>query len=192
MTPPAGPKPNPSDQVAPSRAASMPSSWLITRRLAVDLLLYTAQRSGDVRVMGRQNVRDGRIKVRQEKTREFVDMPIHRELQKSLDAAPLGQLTFIVTQAGEPFTAKGFGNWISAAAKEAGLPPGAAAHGLRKAAARRLAEAGASAHEIMAVTGYRTLKEVERYTRTAAMKGLATSAMAGQNQNKRCLTLTTS
>lgn len=147
-------------------------------RLAVDLLLYTAQRSGDVRVMGRQNIRDGRIRVRQEKTREFVDLPIHRELQKSLDAAPLGQLTFIVTQAGEPFTAKGFGNWISAAAKEAGLPAGAAAHGLRKAAARRLAEAGASAHEIMAVTGHRTLKEVERYTRTAAMKGLATSAMA--------------
>lgn len=58
------------------------------------------------------------------------------------------------------------------------MPAGAAAHGLRKAAARRLAEAGASAHEIMAVTGHRTLKEVERYTRTAAMKGLATSAMA--------------
>lgn len=147
-------------------------------RLAVDLLLYTAQRSGDVRVMGRQNVKDGYVRVRQEKTRELVEVPIHPELQRSLDAAPLGQMTFVVTQAGEPFTPKGFGNWISAAARAAGLPAGAAAHGLRKAAARRLAEAGATAHEIMAVTGHRTLKEVERYTRAAAMKGLAASAMA--------------
>ncbi|WP_299176966.1 hypothetical protein [uncultured Brevundimonas sp.] len=30
-------------------------------RLAMDLLLYTAQRSGDVRQMGRQHVREGRI-----------------------------------------------------------------------------------------------------------------------------------
>lgn len=147
-------------------------------RLAVDLLLYTAQRSGDVRAMGRQNVKDGFVRVRQEKTRELVEVPIHPELQRSLDAAPLGQLTFVVTQAGQPFTPKGFGNWISAAAKAAGLPEAAAAHGLRKAAARRLAEAGATAHEIMAVTGHRTLKEVERYTREAARKGLATSAMA--------------
>lgn len=57
---------------------------------------------------------------------------IHPELQQSLDAAPLGQLTFVVTQAGEPFTSKGFGNWISAAAKAAGLPAGAAVHGLRR------------------------------------------------------------
>ncbi|KQY66800.1 hypothetical protein ASD25_14795 [Brevundimonas sp. Root1423] len=147
-------------------------------RLAVDLLLYTAQRSGDVRVMGRQNVKGGVIRVRQEKTREQIEIPVHPALQRSLDAATLGQLTFVVTGGGEPFTAKGFGNWISAAAKTAGLPAGASAHGLRKAAARRLAEAGCTAHEIMAVTGHRTLKEVERYTQAAARKGLAESAMA--------------
>ncbi|HYG26402.1 MAG TPA: hypothetical protein VD906_05810, partial [Caulobacteraceae bacterium] len=33
-------------------------------RLAFDLLLYTAQRSGDVRCMGRQHIRDGLIIVR--------------------------------------------------------------------------------------------------------------------------------
>jgi integrase len=37
-------------------------------------------------------------------------------------------------------------------------------HGLRKAAARRLAEA----KQIQAITGHKTLAEVERYTRKAA------------------------
>jgi integrase len=52
------------------------------------------------------------------------------------------------------------------------------AHGLRKAAARRLAEAGCTAHQIQSVTGHKTLKEVERYTRAASQKSLAQSAMA--------------
>ena len=50
-------------------------------------------------------------------------------------------------------------------------------HGLRKACARRLAEAGASAHEIMAVTGHKTLAEVQRYTESATREGLADTAM---------------
>jgi integrase len=37
-------------------------------------------------------------------------------------------------------------------------------HGLRKAAARPLAEAGCTTHEIAAITGHKTLSEVERYT----------------------------
>jgi integrase len=60
---------------------------------------------------------------------------------------------------------------------EAGLPE-CSAHGLRKACARRLAEAGATAHEIMAVTGHKTLAEVQRYTETAMREGLADSAHA--------------
>jgi integrase/recombinase XerD len=52
------------------------------------------------------------------------------------------------------------------------------AHGLRKAAATRLAESGATPHEIMAITGHRTLDEVERYTRAVRQKQLADSAVA--------------
>jgi integrase len=51
------------------------------------------------------------------------------------------------------------------------------AHGLRKAAARRLAEAGCTAHEIAAITGHASLKEVERYTRAVDQQKLATAAM---------------
>jgi integrase len=55
---------------------------------------------------------------------------------------------------------------------------GCSAHGLRKAAARRLAEAGCSTHEIAAITGHASLKEVARYTEAADRKRLAKSAMA--------------
>ena len=50
-------------------------------------------------------------------------------------------------------------------------------HGLRKAAARRLAEAGCSTHQIRAITGHATLKEVERYTKAADQKRLAEQAI---------------
>jgi integrase len=49
---------------------------------------------------------------------------------------------------------------------------------LRKAAARRLAEIGCSAHEIAAITGHASLAEVQRYTKAADRKRLAQSAMA--------------
>jgi integrase len=51
-------------------------------------------------------------------------------------------------------------------------------HGLRKATAAALAEAGASTHEIAAVTGHTSLEEIERYTRAARKKKLADAAMA--------------
>ena len=74
---------------------------------------------------------------------------------------------------------------MSDAIRKAGLPPYCKAHGLRKAAARRLAEAGCSAHEIMAVMGHKTLSEVERYTRAAEQERLNAAAMAKQLENKK-------
>jgi integrase len=86
-------------------------------------------------------------------------------------------MTFLTTKHGKPFTAAGFGNWFSECVKEAGLPKNCAAHGLRKAAARRLAEAGCSPSQIAAITGHRTLKEVARYTAAASQVALADDAM---------------
>ena len=77
-------------------------------RLAFDLLLYSAQRSGDVRQMGRQQVRNGAILVRQEKTKAFLELPIHPRLEASVDTVPVGQMLFLTTQAGVGFTAGGF------------------------------------------------------------------------------------
>lgn len=145
-------------------------------RLALDLLLYTAQRSGDVRVMTLPQVQGGRVLVRQEKTGQMVDIPLHSRLEASLALRQGGHVVLLTNRSGKPFTEKGFGNWIKKAAVKAGLPH-CSAHGLRKAAARRLAEAGCTVHEIMSITGHQSLKEVERYTREAARRGLADTAI---------------
>ena len=69
------------------------------------------------------------------------------------------------------------------AIRAAGLPPECVPHGLRKAAARRLAEAGCSSKEIAAITGHKTLAEVERYTREADQERLSKSAIQKQVKN---------
>jgi integrase len=60
-----------------------------------------------------------------------------------------------------------FSKWFKKECRTAGLPKGASVHGLRKAAARRLAEAGCSASVIAAITGHRSLREVASYTAAA-------------------------
>jgi len=82
-----------------------------------------------------------------------------------------------MTEHGKPYTAAGFGVWFHRQCVAAGLSE-CSAHGLRKAAARRLAEAGCSTHEIAAITGHAALKEVARYTEAVDRKRLAASAMA--------------
>jgi integrase len=145
-------------------------------RLAFALLLYTGQRRGDVVRMGRQHVRDGVLTVRQEKTSAELAIPVHPALASIIADMPRDHLTFLTTQFGQPFTSPGFGNWFRERCNEAELPR-CSAHGLRKAAARRLAEAGCTEHEIASITGHRSLKEIVRYTRAADQKKLATSAM---------------
>jgi integrase len=146
-------------------------------RLALELLLNTAQRRSDVVRMGRQHIRDGILSIRQQKTGMLVEIPVLPELQEALDAIPAEHLTFLTTEHGQPFTAAGFGNWFRERCNEAGIPKGYAAHGLRKAAATRLADAGCTDHQIMAWGGWETLKEVQRYTKAANRKRLAQSVL---------------
>jgi integrase len=145
-------------------------------RLAFALLLFTAQRRGDVVRMGRQHLRNGAISVRQQKTGASLEIPIHQELQKTFDATPGEHLTFLVTEFGKPFTSAGFGNWFRERCDEAGLKH-CSAHGLRKAACRRLAEAGCTAHQIAAISGHASLREVERYTKAVDQARLAKDAI---------------
>ncbi|HUS98479.1 MAG TPA: tyrosine-type recombinase/integrase, partial [Hyphomicrobiaceae bacterium] len=144
-------------------------------RLAFSLLLFTGQRRGDVVVMGRQHVSGDRISVCQRKTTVRLSLPIHPTLQAVLFSAPSDNLTFLTTEFGKPFSPAGFGNWFRERCNEPGLNH-CSAHGLRKAASRRLAEAGATNQQITAVTGYRTDKEVSRYTAAADQGRLADQA----------------
>ena len=147
-------------------------------RLALALGLYTGQRRGDVIRMGRQHVRDGVLHVRQEKTSAVLAIPIHSELAAVLAAVPPTQLTFIQTLKGTPFTGHAFSDWFGKACDKAGLGSQCTFHGLRKAACRRLAEAGCSANEIASISGHTTLKEVARYTKAVDQARMARNAMA--------------
>lgn len=147
-------------------------------RLALALLLYTGQRRGDVIRMGPQHVQDGHIEVAQSKTGTRLAIPMHPDLQAAIAAHECGQSAFLVTQAGKPFSSgTAFYNWFRDCAAKAGIRAGLAPHGLRKAAARRLAEAGCTPHQIASITGHQTLAEVERYTKEANQKQLATAAI---------------
>jgi len=147
-------------------------------RLAFALLLYTAQRPGDVRQMGRQHIRDGVVKVKQQKTGTPLDIPVHAELKAVVDATVSEHLTFLVTPAGKPYTGENFSGWFRKQCDAAGMPKACSAHGLRKAACRRLAEAGCSASEIASISGHATLHEVARYTKKADQARMARNAMA--------------
>lgn len=146
-------------------------------RLALALLLYTGQRRGDVVRMGRQHIRNGVLTIQQAKTGEEVTIPVHENLKAAIEALPKDQLTFLLTAKGKPFTPAGFTNWFHECVVAAGLPAGLSPHGLRKAVCRRLAEAGCSPHEIMSVSGHKTLSEVTRYTVAANRARLAVDAM---------------
>jgi integrase len=146
-------------------------------RLALALLLYTGQRRSDIVAMGLQHVRGDLISVRQRKTGTPLLIPMHPALQAAIEATPSGHLTFLATAFGRARTANGFGTWFRECCNAAGLANGTSAHGLRKAACRRLAEAGCSANEIKAISGHASLREVERYTKAADQERMARAAM---------------
>jgi integrase len=159
--------------------AAFRQRWRIgtKQRLAMELALHTAQRRSDLVRIGKQHVRKGRIYITQQKTGTKLAIPIHHELQAVLGDAPSEHLTFLITAYGQPFTPAGFGGWFREACDAARLPKGCSVHGLRKAACRRLAEAGCSANLIAAISGHRTLKEVARYTRAVDQELLADAAV---------------
>lgn len=146
-------------------------------RLAFALLLYGAQRSGDVRLMPRETIANGRIALEQSKTANAVDVPVVAPLREALDAGPLGKVTLLEAKRGAPFTPKGFYNLMKRACKKAGLDH-CSPHGLRKSAARRCYLAGCSDAEGMEITGHKTLKEYQRYAGIGARPEVADAAMS--------------
>jgi len=139
--------------------------------------------------IGPQHVRDGFLFVRQQKTKmarqdRELRIPVHPELRRVIDATPTGQLAFLVTQYGVPFTAKCFSIRFSEWCKQADLPDGCAAHGLRKTACVRLVQAGCSISEVMAISGHRNVAQVKTYIEKVDQQRLAETAMARPEGNK--------
>lgn len=148
------------------------------QRVWLDMLLYTGPRRGDVSRLGRQHTKtvpgEGRvITFKTEKGGEMIEVsiPILPVLEKTLAAGPCGDLTFIIGVRGRAFTKESFGNAFSAAAREAGVKK--SAHGARKIAATTAADNGATAHQLMALFGWKTMQMAEFYTKEANRRRLA-------------------
>lgn len=138
-------------------------------RLALDLLIYTGMRRGDVVHIGPQHVIDGAIEFKTSKTATTVHLPVMEPLRRSIEATATGETTFLLSGHNKPFASPAaFGNWFRDRCEEAGVP--GRAHGLRKAAASLAAERGATEVELMAIFGWTSNKVATVYTRAASRK----------------------
>ena len=72
------------------------------------------------------------------------------------------------------FTKESFGNAFSEAARKAGVKK--SAHGVRKIAATRCADNGATEHQLMAIFGWKSPAMAQLYTRAANRRKLAREA----------------
>lgn len=166
-------------------------------RLALYACLFTAQRRSDIVKMGDQHVRDGEVSVVQQKTGKRLWIPLHPLLAAELQLRPKGQLMWFVNEKnGNPIPSESFGNFVRAAAKavnfdkegnplEKPLIEGTRGpHGLRKAACRRLIEAGCDAQLARAISGHAGEKELQVYIQDVDQQRLARVAIAKLDQNK--------
>ena len=146
---------------------------------AVELALHTGQRRGDVLTMRWNDISEGLIRVVQEKpeTKREMWIPIHPKLAAILETLPRRAVTILTTKSGRVWTKGHFNVKFHAAKKAIGLGE-YVFHGLRKNAARNLAEAGCSTEQIKAITGHETDAMVSHYVKGANQKRLATAAIA--------------
>ncbi|MDE0052513.1 MAG: tyrosine-type recombinase/integrase [Rhodospirillales bacterium] len=147
-------------------------------RLALEIFLNTGAARQDAAALTRRNIRGGRLFYRRGKTGQEVDLPILPELARELAQLPADQV-MLLAHGRQPksYSAHHLGTWFRERCKEAGLAD-CSAHGLRKAGARRLAEAGATEWEVMAFLAHRTAQEASRYTAAANRAKLTSSGMA--------------
>jgi integrase len=147
-------------------------------RRVVVLALHTGQRRGDLCAMTWAAYDGATIRLRQAKTGTALVLPVHPDLRRELDAwkAERTGIHILHSPRTGAWTAPHLSREMKRALGEIGLPARLNVHGLRKAAARRLAEAGATTHEIAAVTGHRSLQMVQHYTSSADQERLAGAA----------------
>jgi integrase len=160
------------DEVAQYQAHHVPGT---KARLALELLLQTGHARADIVRMGPQHVRNGKLSMRRQKTNVQFDIPLLPDLIEEMKLHAVNDLAFLVSERGKPFGAASFGNKFRSWCNEAALPH-CSAHGLRKAAAVRHALNGATAPELMAWFGWKTIGEAQRYIEQANRVRLSESA----------------
>ena len=146
------------------------------QRVLFDIFQYTGLRRGDAAVVGRQHVRDGIVSIRTEKTGQMVTIPILPELQETLSAGPLGELSWFARLDGKPMVKESAGSFFAEACKMAGIY-GKSGHGMRKAAATQAAENEATTAQMNSIFGWEGEQMASLYTKSANRKKLAAGAI---------------
>lgn len=156
--------------------AAYEKRWPIgtTQRVWLDVLLYTGLRRGDAVKIGPEHVRDGLATIKTEKTGIIVTLPILPVMAETLKAGPCGENTFICGVGGKSLTKESFGNLFRKACQAAGVP--GSAHGVRKIAATRAANAGATVAQLEAIFGWQGGVMASLYTRSADRRRLSIEA----------------
>jgi integrase len=143
-------------------------------RVAYAVFLFAGLRRGDAASLCRQHIRKGVITLKTEKTGTLLTVPVHPELVRAINACPPKGLYIIESAFGRGYAKEALGNRMHDLARAAGVRK--SAHGLRKAAASRVAEAGASEAQLMALFGWTDPAMARLYTRAANAKKLALQA----------------
>jgi integrase len=154
------------------------------QRTAYELMVGVGTARVDVHRMTWTQVDSAGARYTRNKSGVPVDIGLGNNLRAALDATPRSHVTIINTEFGRPFTVDGFSGFMRDAMRAAGLPLDCKPHGLRKTLGRRLADAGVSAHDIMAALGHKTLAEAERYTREADRRRGGQRAVTQLNDHK--------
>ena len=165
-------------------------------RLALDLMAFAGLRRSDTCTVQVQHIREDahgqwwlvkpqhKNRKRQGKT---IEIPILPELRRSIEATPRTALALLETQAGAPFSIKGFGERFKSWCRTAGLPH-CSSHGVRKAAAVLAAERGATDSQLQAIFGWEDTKEIRTYTAKMNRAKVAAGAISllgsGEKENE--------
>ncbi|WP_413154685.1 tyrosine-type recombinase/integrase [Bartonella sp. cb54] len=152
-------------------------------RVWIDVLLYTGLRRGDAVRIGWKDVKDNIIHLKTEKSKFQTDvfLPILPELTEILKTNPIGDETFICGKEGKKLTKESFGNLFREACNAAGIKK--SAHGLRKLAATRAANSGATLSQLKALFGWTNDSMASLYTKSADRKKLSLEAIKKLQKN---------
>jgi integrase len=163
--------------------------WPLGTRQYLALMVHvcTGLRRGDAVRLGRQHFKKGVISIKSaEKNGVELTIPLHPKLAEAINACPPSGLHILETSYGKPWVKESYGNdfhdWTKAAGVvQEGTGRSKNSHGIRKLAATRIAEAGASEAELMALFGWTDPGMARHYTKAANAKKLALqAAMKGE------------
>jgi len=146
-------------------------------RVMFGVFCYTGLRRGDAARLGKQHIRNGVIAIDTEKTGTRVTIPVLPELAEIIAAGPTGELSIIASKKGQPLRKEVVGTLFKEACKAAGIH-GKSAHGIRKAAATRAANNGATVAMLEAIFGWEGGHMASLYTKAADRRRLAAEHMA--------------